>query len=321
MSLRVTRLLSDPIIYPHMDERMGDNINGPVVLRVPDWVPGKLGRYYLYFADHKGHYIRMAFADTLTGPWTTHTAGVLDLKDSLFPPEDPQPPSPDDAPDFAESLGDYLYAHIASPDIHVDAENQRIRMYYHGLLPNGDQATRVAYSADGLSFTPKPPLLGPPYFRVFEYGDALYTVPWMGHAWRSLDWDTPFEQGPVLLPLILDGPRAEGMRHAECHRVEDTLHLFFHRIGDEPESILHTTVDLTQPWQEWQTGEITTVMQPELTWEGGHLPARRSQIGAVYEHVPELRDPHIFTDEDGHRYLFYVGGGERGIGIAKIEGL
>ena len=25
--------------------------------RVPDWIEGRLGNYYLYFADHKGRYI------------------------------------------------------------------------------------------------------------------------------------------------------------------------------------------------------------------------------------------------------------------------
>lgn len=40
------------LIRPHMDPRMGANVQGPSMIRVPDWVPGRLGRYYLYFADH-----------------------------------------------------------------------------------------------------------------------------------------------------------------------------------------------------------------------------------------------------------------------------
>jgi hypothetical protein len=40
-----------------MDDRMGSNINGPSLIRVPDWVPDPLGRYYLYFAHHHGTYI------------------------------------------------------------------------------------------------------------------------------------------------------------------------------------------------------------------------------------------------------------------------
>ncbi len=32
-----------PIIVPDMDDRMGANINGPSLVRVPDWVQERLG--------------------------------------------------------------------------------------------------------------------------------------------------------------------------------------------------------------------------------------------------------------------------------------
>ena len=63
---------------------MGSNINGPSVIRVPDWVQQPLGRYYLYFSHHKGTYIRLAYANALTGPWKIHSPGVLDVSQSLF---------------------------------------------------------------------------------------------------------------------------------------------------------------------------------------------------------------------------------------------
>ena len=62
-SMRVVRLSAEPIIRPYMDERMGSNINGPSLIRVPDWIEEPLGRYYLYFADHKGACIRLACSD------------------------------------------------------------------------------------------------------------------------------------------------------------------------------------------------------------------------------------------------------------------
>jgi hypothetical protein len=34
--MKITRLAQHPIIRPHMDDRMGDNINGPSLIRVPD---------------------------------------------------------------------------------------------------------------------------------------------------------------------------------------------------------------------------------------------------------------------------------------------
>jgi len=72
---RVRRFDHNPIIRPHMDDRMGANVQGPSLIRVPDWLPDPLGRYYLYFADHKGSYIRLAYADALEGPWRTHRPG------------------------------------------------------------------------------------------------------------------------------------------------------------------------------------------------------------------------------------------------------
>ena len=37
MKVLAQRIGEGPIIRPHMDERMGDNINGPSLIKVPDW--------------------------------------------------------------------------------------------------------------------------------------------------------------------------------------------------------------------------------------------------------------------------------------------
>src|SRR5262245_52988898 len=39
------------MIRPRMDARMGTNIKGPLLIRVPNWIDGPLGIYYFYFAD------------------------------------------------------------------------------------------------------------------------------------------------------------------------------------------------------------------------------------------------------------------------------
>ena len=49
--ISITRLGDGPIITPDMDARMGSNIQGPSLIRVPDWVEDPLGQYYLYFAE------------------------------------------------------------------------------------------------------------------------------------------------------------------------------------------------------------------------------------------------------------------------------
>ena len=81
----VVRLADGPIIVPNMDGRMGSNIQGLSLIGVPDWIENPLGKYYLYFADHRGTYIRLAYADELTGPWRMHAAGSLKLENSFFP--------------------------------------------------------------------------------------------------------------------------------------------------------------------------------------------------------------------------------------------
>ena len=52
--ISVERLADRPIISPDLHSSIGTNIQGPSMIRVPDWVESPLGRYYLYFADHKG---------------------------------------------------------------------------------------------------------------------------------------------------------------------------------------------------------------------------------------------------------------------------
>jgi len=307
MTLSITRLSDQPLITPHMDDRMGDNINGPSVIRVPDWIEKPLGRYYLYFSHHEGRYIRMAYADDVLGPWIIYSPGVLDVADSGFPLK------------FTGDDRD-LIPHIASPDVHVDGDQHRIRMYFHGQMPGNDQATRVSTSLDGLSFTPQGPMLGPAYLRAFVYRDAIFTIPFEGDVWRSEAWDTPFERGPNLLPLVWDTVKGEGVRHAFGYRVADTLHLLFTRMGDAPECILHTPVDLRPDWREWRIGPVSTILKPDLPWEGSGLPIEASKMGAVYGLARELRDPTVFQDLDGQIHLFYVGGGEQGIGVARIDG-
>ncbi len=58
---RVRRFKENPIIHARLDNEIGTNINGPSLIRVPDWVDKPLGRYYLYFAHHQGTSIRMAY--------------------------------------------------------------------------------------------------------------------------------------------------------------------------------------------------------------------------------------------------------------------
>ena len=323
---RVRRLAGNPIVRPHMDDRMGRNVQGPSLIRVPDWVPAPLGRYYLYFADHKGDYLRLAVADALEGPWRVHRAGALSLGESGFPTRAPAVPpgvtrasvvgnrpgiAPEGTPGVVDAMLDAVHPHIASPDVHVDAANRRIVMYFHGLVGFGVQRTRVATSIDGLRFDVRDELLGPSYFRAFRHGGHVYALAMPGLLLRSRDGVSGFETGP----RVFDEPL---QRHTAVRVRGDRLEVFWTRVGDAPERIYVSEVELSGPWTGWRAGAEREVMRPELDWEGAGLPLAPSWRSGIDIDACQLRDPALY-EEDGRTFLLYAVRGEAGIGIAELE--
>jgi hypothetical protein len=291
--IEAARLAPNPIIRPGMDALIGDNINGPSLIRVPDWVTTPLGRYYLYFAHHGGQYIRMAYADELSGPWTVFGEGTLHLRDT--------------------PVVRWSYkGHIASPDVHVDQVNRRIVMFFHGgyrwLRPR--QATWVAESEDGLRFICSKERLGEPYWRRFSWNGRYFAIVMSGRLYASDHPTSGYSPGPNLaLP---------GMRHPAVWVDSGRLHLFFSRVGDAPERIVATTVELLDDWNAWRPTKEQTVLFPKEEYEGVGERVAPSTYGAVHTLVRQLRDPFVFEDQ-GERYLLYAVGGERGIAIARLR--
>lgn len=320
-TVRVERLVDGPIIHPGLDPSLGENIQGPSVIRIPDWVENPLGRYYLYFADHKGRYIRLAYADAVTGPWRIHAPGSLRIEDSFFLTEPPVVSEAELAAAIAarEATGTrYLHdlatelttPHIASPDVHVDHQQRRIVMYFHGLAGLGEQFSRVALSTNGIDFTAMEPNLGRTYLRAFAHQGMTYLMAMPGQWYRSRDGLTGFETGPRLFE--------PNMRHAALLPRGDTLHVFWTRVGDAPESILHSTIDIRGDWQQWRESEPTVVLRPERAWEGANSPIQPSVRSSAYGLMNQLRDPAILVEGDAV-YLFYAVGGEAGISVAQVE--
>ncbi len=264
---------------------MGDNVNGPSLIRVPEWVQRPLGRYYLYFAHHQGRYIRLAYANELQGPWRTYQQGVLDLEES------------------------YCIEHIASPDVHIDPSSRQIRMYYHGPDAGGGQVTRLAISNDGLTFSASPLILGPAYFRVFGWNGLAYALAMPGQFFRSRLGLNNFQKGPSLF--------TRNMRHSAVMVRDDVLYVFYSNVGDAPEHILLSTIELSPDWMYWQASDPVSVLTPELDWEGVTLPIEPSIRGWAPGPVRQLRDPAVYQ-EDNRTYLLYSVAGEQGIAISEI---
>ena len=182
-------------------ENDGANINGPSMIRIPDWIPPSeradpSAVYYLYFAHHDGAYIRMAWAADVEGPWTLYQIG------SQVPIGD-RGVLDNGFMDLDLGMGVVIEEnHLASPDVLIDDENQQIIMYFHSgssTFFNGNeinsQNTWVSTSDNGLEFLDniRPVRLGPSYFRVFSHGGELYAVDNSGTPRRALDPANPWE--------------------------------------------------------------------------------------------------------------------------------
>ncbi|MDP7692954.1 MAG: hypothetical protein QGG89_14060 [Vicinamibacterales bacterium] len=320
-TVRVERLLDAPIITPELDPSIGENIQGPSLLRVPDWVEDPLGAYYLYFADHKGRYIRLAYADDLLGPWHIHTPGSLQIADSHFLTEPPEV-SPEEAERLRAARGvaaishdavtEATTPHIASPDVHVDDANQQIVMYFHGLDGVSRQVSRVATSGDGIQFEARPERLGRTYMRVFQHDGFTYAMSMPGQFYRSRNPLAGFEEGPRLF----NG----SMRHSALLQRGNTLFVFWTQVGDVPEHVMLSTIDTSGDWTTWSQTPGVEVLRPEFDWEGADAPLEPSVRSTAYGHVNQLRDPAIFEDAaSGRVFLLYAVAGESGIAIAEVH--
>jgi len=317
-----------------------ENIQGPSVIRVPDWIPpgsrpSPRAVYYMYFAHHHGDYIRMAWSPAIAGPWTVFRIGsevrrgergVLDLgtRDRL---------------DIGNSL--VIKDHIASPDVHVDNTRRLIVMYFHAptTLKGGyiGQKSLVATSETGLDFSKgiKPVILGRAYFRVFSSGEQLYAISNGGEFYRAPNPEDPW--------TVLDGRSTDSdlwtggvnsfasdlklaghsgrLRHSTLYLKGDTLRVFYTRVGDSPETILMSTLKLDgRHYALWDSSfPPEQILRPEHEWEGASIKPAPSLEGYAADRLNQLRDPYVFADSDGALYLFYAGGGEQAIGVARLQ--
>jgi len=304
----VERLSENPVIHPGMTPSPGTNINGPSVIAVPDWVTHRLGRFYMYFADHRGDHIKLAFADHPAGPWTLHAPGVLHVSASGFP-ADARLLDPPEADRDAVASGD-LRPHIASPDVHVDAARREIVMYFHGLEADCRQTTRRACSDDGLSFGASTPVCAIPYVRVFDHDGGMFAATFAGYLGASPDGGMTFPEGAAF------GERRT--RHVAVLRHDGRLYLVFSRIGDCPERLLIARIVTGGNWRDWRLTPPQVLLGPETAWEGAHAPLVPSRMGPADTPVNQLRDPCILADA-GALWLYYSVAGERGIAVARLH--
>ena len=323
VEVRATRLAVNPLITLGSSSALGDNINGPTVIRVPPWFDRPLGRYYMYFAHHMGQSIRLAYADAIAGPWKVYEPGVLPVSTTAM--FRPQPDPPGNLENF--------YTHVASPEIALDDTRRTAVLWFHGWWTDGQrwpvgepaarawarqngfgQYTQVAESPDGITFTVRPAITKTSYLRAFTHDGVLYGMARLGLLLRSSDPLTTFEAGAS---AFRGSAYADRVRHVAVVEHGGLLYIFFTAIGDAPERIMVSSMSLAGDWKDWKASEATELLRPSAPYECTSLPNQPSEAGDVKGPVQQLRDPGIF-EEDGRTYLFYSFCGEQGIAAAEI---
>ena len=298
--ITVQRLPENPIIAYDSSSTLGSKINGPSLIRVPDWIQDPLGRYYLYFAHHDGKFIRLAYADQVQGPWTVYEPGTLRLEQASA-----------------------FVGHIASPDVHVDNARRRILMYFHGSREIENQKTALAISSDGLAFSAESEILGSAYFRVFQHQGSYYAIDahgFLNHSqYPDRGWTRSEREliGPIVIEDAFGRRNDLRIRHSATWVRNETLFLFFSRKSDAPERIMLSAVPLKGDWTSWKASPPVEILRPEAAYEGIEFPIKPSKKGGGINRQ-ELRDPYIFHDED-RSYLIYSVAGEMGLAIAEIS--
>ncbi|MGB1242464.1 MAG: hypothetical protein ACPG49_08080 [Chitinophagales bacterium] len=124
-------------------------------------------------------YIRLAYADSLAGSWTMYDGEIMPLsKSGLAAQKAVMDSGMMDILKYlswTESIAMYKVGndalkawekrnqqkiksspptspHIASPEVIIDEQNQKIRLYYHGVVEGSLQMSKVALSNDGIHF-------------------------------------------------------------------------------------------------------------------------------------------------------------------------
>ena len=322
LDLGFRRVSPDPLLdltavpWIEADRRPRASVMFPTVVDMASAI-GKLGgtpaapfapldRFHMYYAPHNSTGIGLASAPRPEGPWTPYPDNpVLRLSD--FP-----------------GIND----HISSPELVLrpDHPGAPFWLYVHGRTgPRAEgfgQHTCVATSLDAITWEPldpNPVLTATPeqsgyrnsaaYARIFQKGGwhyALYKCENVHSLARSRDGLT-WEHWPHN-PLLASDPAAgeAGMiRHTGLLLLGDTLAIFYSDSAgrgenrQQTESIRLATLDLHDDWRAWTAlKRHGIVFTAHDEWE-----------------AHDVRDPFPLIHGDT-LYLYYVGGHERGIGLA-----
>ncbi len=292
-------IMFDPKILP---KKQRGSICNPCIIRTPAWFKKKLGKYYLYFADHRGTFIKLLFSNDLNKNWKFLNKKILNIK--------------------SKSKLD-AYNHIASPEVFINNKEKKIYMFTHSHSRSKiGQWTYLSISNDGINFVKKfnnP--LAPFYFRLFKHKNNFYGIVKGGDLWRSKQINFKYKKYQNLITQKVSKTnlhnKNKSIRHVGILKKKNYLHCVFSRIGDKPERIFYTKINLHKKFEKWKFQKIKELIRPIFAYEGSNIKLKKSKPGDAPKPENALRDPYLFSDK-GKTYLIYCVKGEKNFAICEL---
>jgi hypothetical protein len=361
VDVRNRRILVNPFDHEQMplDVRAQsferNNVMFPTLIRVPEWVPNRLGNYYLYCGSHNGHsHMYLFYSDNIEGPYTLHVQDYTDpdgntRKISIFPME-----------------LNYMTGHATAPDVHIeedeDGQGGRFVMYFHGDTQHGrvndgdvygyHHTASVAFSDDGIHWEGVDYMILPQgYARFFSANDRNYTLirqglvvkeyqpymfyassaggPGVSHGEPGAGYGLWFLEGNVnyqfQIPILRGHVRHPGLFSWGT----EELFAIYTRFQGRPERVKMIYIrdinaetapglNANSPMEEVYA-PFGVSNQVEVIAPFYNWEGADDDVQDV-RGFNQLRTPHIFADEINDKfYLLYAYRGEGGIAMAEIN--
>ncbi len=295
------RVLKKKIIIDQDIKKKKINICNPTCIELPKWCTNRLGKYYLYYADHKGKFIKLACSNNLFGNWINVNKKIAPIAD------------------FKNAVN-----HIASPDIYIDNINKKIYLFTHSHSNEKiGQWTFLSVSSDGINFKQmSTKCLAPFYLRVFKFKNYFYGISKGGNLWRTKKITNKFKNHQNLFNKKLNKEflhnKPGSIRHVGILIKKNKLYCFYTKIGDMPERIYYSWLSLSNNYKKWMLQKEHELLRPTREFEGKKLKLRPSKPGNSTLFENAVRDPYLF-ENNKKIYLFYSVKGEFGLAIAELK--
>jgi len=283
---------------------IGENINGPALLKVSKYHRKIINyKFLLFFSHHEGDFIRLMGSNSPIGPWIILPIQILKNNINI---------------DFHD--------HIASPDVHGNLIKDKIIIFFHSReIGSRKQLTFKSELKNIFDSEPKVEKTNLPFYaRIFKYKKVFYALTKGGNLFETND---PLFLNWVPLVNIFTGETAlddvyqnsEGsIRHVCVIKYKRQLFVFYTLIGDKPEQIWVSKLIINRENRKYEVIGKTSVLRPVKLYEGWGIVLRKSKSGPALMPENAVRDP--FVIKHRNKYLMYYAiQGEFGLAVASLD--